>query len=81
MQSALCFGADGTYYKMYLNDDGSWSKGSVNSYSIQGNNLIFSDSHSSPRRTFSISGNILEIIETEIEGDEREDDVRRYRKM
>ena len=75
---ALYFGADGTYYKMYRDSEGFWLKGpSVSSYYIQGNNLILGkDTYK-----FSISGNILEITDTEIEGDEREDEVKRYRKM
>ena len=82
-QSALYFGADGTYYKMYLNYNGSWEKGTISSYSIQGNNLIISSSStsSSKSRTFSISGTILEITETELDGYEKEEEVERYRKM
>ena len=85
-QSAVYFGADGTYYQMY-NYDGSWQKatGTIRSYSIQGNNLILSSSStmspSSKSRTFSISGTVLEITETELDGYEKEEEVNRYRKM
>ena len=83
--SALFFGADGTYYKMFLNYDGSWEKGAISSYGIQGNNLIISSSStlspSSKSRTFSISGTVLEITETELDGYEKEEEVKRYRKM
>ena len=84
-QSALFFGADGTYYKMYLSNDGSWERGTVSSYRIQGNNLIISSSStmspSTKSRTFSISGTVLEITETELDGYEKEEEVKRYRKM
>ena len=77
------FGADGTYYKIHLSSDGSWEKNStVSSYSIQGNKLIFLDKVGSNKSyTFSISGTVLEITETETWGDKREDELKRYRKM
>lgn len=84
-QSALYFGADGMYCKMYLSYDGSWEKGTMSSYSIHGNNLIISSSStmspSTKSRTFSISGTVLEIIETELDGYEKEEEIKRYRKI
>ena len=84
-QSALYFGADGMYCKMYLSYDGSWERGTMSSYSIHGNNLIISSSStmspSTKSRTFSISGTVLEIIETELDGYEKEEEIKRYRKI
>ena len=83
--SALYFGADYSYCKMYLNSNGNWDKGTISSYSIQGNNLIISSSNtSSPStksRTFTIKGTELEIIETELDGYEKEEEIKRYRKL
>lgn len=80
-ESALFFGEDGTYYKMTLDYNGNWHKGTIYSYSVQGNKLIITDYSSSKTRTFSISGTILEITETELDGYEKEEEVKRYRKM
>ena len=79
-ESAVYFGADGKYYKMNLDPDGNWEKGTVYSYSIQGNILIISGS-SSKTRTFSINGTVLEIIETELSGNQKEVETKRYRKV
>lgn len=83
-KSALFFGVDGSFYKMF-NYNGSWEKSAMSSYSIQGNNLIISSSGtlspSTKSRTFTINGTVLEIIETELDGDEKEEEVNRYRKM
>ena len=83
-QSALYFGADNSYCKMYLYN-GNWEKGTMLSYSIQGNNLILSSSSTSSSSTksriFTINGTELTVTETELDGNEKEEETKRYRKM
>ena len=79
-KTALYFGADGIYYIMALDYKNNWEKRYVSSYAIQGNILILSGS-SSQNRTFSISGNVLEITETKLDGNQKEVETKRYRKM
>jgi hypothetical protein len=55
------------------------------SYSIQGNNLILSSSSTSSSSTksriFTINGTELTVTETELDGNEKEEETKRYRKM
>jgi hypothetical protein len=65
--------------------NGNWEKGTMSSYSIQGNNLILSSSSTSSSSTksriFTINGTELTITETELDGNEKEEETKRYRKM
>lgn len=80
--SALYFGADGAYYKMYRNSNGNWEKSTVSTYITQGDMLILTyDSSSSKSRTFKVNGSILEITEMQISQDQKEEEVKRYKKI
>ena len=79
----IYFAADGIRYGMELDSDGNWQKsGERETYSVEGNNLIFEKSSSERFWTFSISGDVLEIVETDgYDGISKGEEIRKYRRI